>query len=79
MCSENDSFSGELEGWVINIGLRIGKNDVLDFDFVVDIDVRVVEVKIVFSFSVSKIVVGLSNVKVVVKIEFDSVFFFVFN
>lgn len=70
--SENDSFSGELEGRVTNIGLRIGKNDVLDSDPAADIDARVVEVKIALSPSASKTVAGLSNAKVVVKIEPDS-------
>lgn len=70
--SENDSFSGELEGRVTEIGLRIGKNDVLDSDPAADIDARVVEVKIALSPSASKTVAGLSNAKVVVKIEPDS-------
>ncbi|MBE9197120.1 HlyD family efflux transporter periplasmic adaptor subunit, partial [Synechocystis sp. LEGE 06083] len=70
--SENDSFGGELEGKVTNIGLRIGKNDVLDSDPAADIDARVVEVKIALSPSASKKVAGLSNAKVVVKIEPDS-------
>jgi ABC exporter DevB family membrane fusion protein len=70
--SENNSFSGELEGRVTNIGLRIGKNDVLDSDPAADIDARVVEVKIALSPSASKTVAGLSNAKVVVKIEPDS-------
>ncbi|MBE9242054.1 biotin/lipoyl-binding protein [Synechocystis salina] len=70
--SENDSFGGELEGKVTNIGLRIGKNDVLDSDPAADIDARVVEVKIALSPGASKKVAGLSNAKVVVKIEPDS-------
>lgn len=67
--SENNSFTGELEGRVTEIGLKIGKNDVLDSDPASDIDARVVEVKIALSPSASKEVAGLTNAKVLVKID----------
>ncbi len=69
--SENDSFSGELEGRVTQIGLKIGKNDVLDSDPAADIDARVVEVKIALSPTASKEVASLTNAQVLVKIEPD--------
>lgn len=69
--SENDSFSGELEGRVTQIGLKIGKNDVLDSDPAADIDARVVEVKIALSPTASEKVAGLTNAQVLVKIEPD--------
>jgi len=67
--SENNSFSGELEGRVSSIGFKIGKNDVLGTDPAADIDARVVEVKIVLSPQASQEVARLSNAKVLVKIE----------
>jgi ABC exporter DevB family membrane fusion protein len=67
--SENNSFSGELEGRVSSVGFKIGKNDVLDTDPAADIDARVVEVKILLSPQASKEVARLSNANVLVKIE----------
>lgn len=67
--SENDSFTGELEGRVGKIGYKIGKNDVLDADPAADIDARVVEVTIVLSPQASKEVARLSNANVLVTIE----------
>lgn len=67
--SENDSFTGELEGRVGKIGYKIGKNDVLDADPAADIDARVVEVTIALSPQASKEVARLSNANVLVTIE----------
>ncbi|MEB3227613.1 MAG: HlyD family efflux transporter periplasmic adaptor subunit, partial [Synechocystis sp.] len=67
--SENDSFTGELEGRVGKIGYKIGKNDVLDADPAADIDARVVEVTITLSPQASKEVARLSNANVLVTIE----------
>jgi ABC exporter DevB family membrane fusion protein len=67
--SENDSFTGELEGRVGKIGYKIGKNDVLDADPAADIDARVVEVTIVLSPQASKEVARLSNANVLVTID----------
>ncbi|MEY2983610.1 MAG: hypothetical protein RLZZ568_227 [Cyanobacteriota bacterium] len=67
--SENNSFSGELEGRVGKVGYKIGKNDVLDADPAADIDARVVEVTIVLSPQASQEVARLSNANVLVKIE----------
>ena len=44
--SDNNSFTGTLEGTVNKIGLQIGKKDVLDTDPAADVDVRVIEVDI---------------------------------
>lgn len=63
-----DSISGELQGTVAQIGLKIGKKDVLDTDPAADVDARVVEVKIRLEPEDSKRVSGLTNLKVDVKI-----------
>lgn len=67
--SENLAFPGELHGTVIEVGRRIGKQDVLDSDPAADVDARVVEVKIGLSPEVSQRVSGLTYAKVVAKIK----------
>lgn len=67
--SENQAFPGELHGTVIEVGRRIGKQDVLDSDPAADVDARVVEVKIGLSPEVSQRVSGLTYAKVVAKIK----------
>jgi len=67
--SEHGGFEGELQGTVDQIGLKIGKQDVLDSDPVAAEDARVVEVQIRLDESDSKQVFGLTNLKVRVKIE----------
>ena len=67
--SENATFSGKLHGRVKQIGLQIGKKNVLESDPAADIDVRVVEVKILLDPESSKKVAGLTNAKVIVKIS----------
>jgi HlyD family secretion protein len=69
--SESQAFEGELKGKVSQIGLQIGKKDVLDTDPAADVDTRVVEVKILLDSEASKIVSGLTNSKVLVKIRLD--------
>lgn len=66
----NSAFAGELQGKVDEIGLEIGKKDVLDTDPTADIDSRVVEVKIRLDPEASQKVAGLTNlqVKTVIKI-----------
>ena len=59
-------FESELKGTVDQIGLKIGKNDVLDTDPAADTDTRVVEVKI--RLQDSQPVAGLTNLQVNVKI-----------
>jgi len=67
--SEHGGFEEELQGTVDQIGLRIGKQDVLDSDPVAAVDARIVEVKIRLDESDSKKVFGLTNLKVRVRIE----------
>ncbi|PSB02966.1 HlyD family efflux transporter periplasmic adaptor subunit [Merismopedia glauca] len=66
--SDGKAFIGELTGKVSQIGLEIGKKDVLSTDPAADVDARVVEVKIALSEADSQKVAGLTNSKVVVKI-----------
>lgn len=70
--SETNAFSGELKGKVEQIGLQIGKKDILNTDPAADVDARVVEVKIRLDPESSKQVSGLTYSKVVVKIYTDS-------
>ena len=67
--SENEAFPQELKGTVIEIGRQIGKQDVLDSDPAADVDARVVEVKIGLSPAASHRVSGLTNAKIVAKIN----------
>jgi HlyD family secretion protein len=67
--SDGQAFSGEISGQVKQIGLEIGKKDVLDTDPAADVDSRVVEVKIALSEADSKKVAALTNSKVIVKIS----------
>jgi HlyD family secretion protein len=66
--SESQAFEGELQGKVSQIGLQIGKKDVLDTDPAADVDTRVVEVEILLNPKDSQIVSSLTNSKVLVKI-----------
>lgn len=66
--SENNAFAEELRGTVNQIGLQIGKKDVLSTDPAADVDSRVVEVKIRLDAKSAGRVVGFTNSKVVVKI-----------
>ena len=66
--SENQTFSETLEGSVMQIGLQIGKKDILESDPAADIDARVIEVKIRLEPSSSQRVRSLTNAKVIVKI-----------
>ncbi|MDJ0557280.1 MAG: HlyD family efflux transporter periplasmic adaptor subunit [Microcoleaceae cyanobacterium MO_207.B10] len=65
-----DSFSGSLEGSVEQIGMQIGKKDVLDTDPAADTDARVIEVKIRLDSDSSKKVTSLTNLQVDVQIYF---------
>ena len=66
--SESGAFEGKLQGSVNQVGLLIGKNDVLDTDPAADVDTRVVEVEILLSQEDSRRVAGLTNSKVIVQI-----------
>lgn len=66
--SESGAFSEKLAGEVIEIGQQIGKKEVLNTDPAADVDVRVVEVKILLKPEFSKIVADLTYSKVIVQI-----------
>lgn len=65
-------FRGELSGTVDEVGLQIGKKDVLGTDPAADVDSRVVEVKIRLDSNASKQVSGLTNLQVTVVIDLSS-------
>lgn len=67
VASDNDTFSKDLKGVVIEVGRRIGKQNTLDSDPAADQDARVVEVRI--ALENSQIVSGLTNGKVKVRIN----------
>lgn len=67
--SEGNAFADELKGTVNQIGLQIGKKDILNTDPAADVDARVVEVKIRLNAESSRRVAGLTNSKVTVKIH----------
>lgn len=67
--SEGGSFEGKLQGTVNQIGLKIGKQDVLDTDPAADVDVRVVEVEILLNPESSRRVSGLTYAKVIASID----------
>ncbi|HEY9744097.1 MAG TPA: HlyD family efflux transporter periplasmic adaptor subunit [Coleofasciculaceae cyanobacterium] len=66
--SEGKAFEGELRGSVSEIGLQIGKKDVLSTDPAAAVDARVVEVKVRLNPKDSKRVAGLTYSKVIVEI-----------
>lgn len=66
--SETGAFEGEITGSVSQIGLKIGKQDVLSTDPAADVDSRVVEVKINLDPQTSSRVSHLTNSKAIVKI-----------
>ena len=59
-----DKMLGDLEGTVEEIGWKVGRQDVLGTDPVVDTDARVVEVKISLDHRSSAKVNRLTNLKV---------------
>jgi HlyD family secretion protein len=67
--SETGAFEEEIAGKVSQIGLKIGKQDVLDTDPAADVDSRVVEVKIYLDPETSSGVSHLTNSKAIVKIN----------
>lgn len=66
--SEGKAFEGELRGTVSQIGLQIGKKDILNTDPAADVDSRVVEVNIRLNQEDGKRVAGLTYSKVMVEI-----------
>jgi HlyD family secretion protein len=67
--SENGAFDGKVIGTVNQIGLKIGKKDILTTDPAADTDSRVVEVEILLHPDDSKKVSFLTNSNVIVKIQ----------
>ena len=67
--SEAGAFTGEITGTVSQVGLKIGKQDVLSTDPAADVDSRVVEVKIHLDPETSDRVAHLTNSKAIVKIN----------
>ncbi|WP_309745201.1 MULTISPECIES: HlyD family efflux transporter periplasmic adaptor subunit [unclassified Chamaesiphon] len=67
--SESGAFTQNLRGTVTEVGLQIGKQDVLNTDPAADSDSRVVEVKIAIDPTDSTAVKGLTNSKVSVQIN----------
>ena len=67
--SETGAFTGKIIGTVKQIGLKIGKQDVLSTDPAADVDSRVVEVKIHLDAETSDRVAHLTNSKTIVKIQ----------
>jgi HlyD family secretion protein len=63
----SSAFPTPLRGQVERVGLRIGKNDVLNTDPAANTDVRVVEVRI--RLEESRLVAGLTNLQVDVAIQ----------
>lgn len=67
--SEAGAFAQTIRGTVSQIGLQIGKKDVLNTDPAADSDSRIVEVKVTIDPTDSQTVSKLTNSKVVVKIN----------
>ena len=65
----SDGFTGKLQGTVDDIGLQIGKKEVLSINPVIDVDARVIEVKIRLDSEDSQKVAGLTNLQVKVVID----------
>jgi HlyD family secretion protein len=63
------SLAKPLFGKVSQIGLEIGNRNVLDTDSTTNIDTRVVEAKIVLNQESSRLVAGMTNLKVDVSIN----------
>lgn len=70
--SKNRAFPEVLRGEVIEVGLEINKQDVLNTDPAAQFDARVVEVKVLLDESSSRQVAGLTNLSVQVSIEIKS-------
>ena len=68
----SDGFPGQLRGKVDEIGLQIGKKEVLSTNPAIDVDSRVVEVKIRLDSEDSQKVAGLTNLQVKVVIDSSS-------
>lgn len=67
--SKNNAFSEVLRGKVVEVGLEINKQDVLNTDPAAQFDARVVEVKVLLDEASSRRVAGLTNLSVQVSIN----------
>ncbi|MBW4517933.1 MAG: ABC exporter membrane fusion protein [Timaviella obliquedivisa GSE-PSE-MK23-08B] len=70
--SKNNAFSNVLSGKVVEVGLEINKQDVLNTDPAAKFDARVVEVKVRLDESSSRRVAGLTNLSIQVSIDVKS-------
>jgi len=73
LMSDANPMLGKLHGTVDQIGLQIGKKDVLNTDPSADVDARVVEVKIRLDPADSSRVAGLTNMKMIAAINIAGV------
>jgi HlyD family secretion protein len=69
--SKNNAFADVLHGEVIEVGLEIEKQDVLNTDPAAQFDARVAEVKIRLDEASSQRVAGLTNLSIQVSIAID--------
>ena len=70
--SKNNAFPDVLQGRVVEIGLEINKQDVLNTDPAAKFDARVVEVKVRLDKASSRRVAGLTNLSIQVLIDVKS-------
>jgi HlyD family secretion protein len=70
--SKNNAFSEVLHGKVVEVGLEISKQDVLNTDPAAQFDARVVEVKVLLDEPSSRRVAGLTNLSLQVAIQVKS-------
>jgi HlyD family secretion protein len=70
--SKNNAFPEVLHGKVVEVGLEIDKQDVLNTDPAAQFDARVVEVKVRLDEAASRRVAGLTNLSVQVSIDVHS-------
>jgi HlyD family secretion protein len=70
--SKNNAFADVLHGEVVEVGLEINKQDVLDTDPAAQFDARVVEVKVRLDEPSSRKVRGLTNLSIQVAIDVQS-------
>ena len=67
--SKNNAFPEVLRGKVVEVGLEVNKQDVLNTDPAAQFDARVVEVKVLLDEASSRRVAGLTNLSVQVSID----------
>jgi HlyD family secretion protein len=67
--SKNHAFADVLHGQVMEVGLEINKQDVLNTDPAAQFDSRVVEVKVRLDPASSRKVAGLTNLSIQVVID----------